>query len=294
MSQTQLVCTQSQSSSQFITDDDLLSNPLIMPLADILQLQEISYCVTVAEVEKVNSTKFGWYYFACFKCGKIAKGDNPPYTCESGHNTETEIVRYKLDLNVSYENTKGTFVMWDREATQLLGISAAQLRTNMIQAGITNRLEYPMLLDGIGEKTYVFKVKWQPKWKTTSVVCYRDADALVNLVKAKFPNAKVIPLLNESVGVDKPNDNTSLTEEVTMSAQELSGTAENDPDTLSQLTPISDKLQLKLNKDPSFDIPTPMTLVQPVMLPNPPLFEEIIPAKQSSSKRVKVIKTEKK
>lgn len=76
--------------------------------------------------------------------------------------------------------------------------------------------------------------------------------------------------------------------------QELSGTAENDPDTLSQLTPISDKLQLKLNKDPSFDIPTPMTLVQPVMLPNPPLFEEIIPAKQSSSKRVKVIKTEKK
>lgn len=76
--------------------------------------------------------------------------------------------------------------------------------------------------------------------------------------------------------------------------QELSGTAENDPDTLSQLTPISDKLQLKLNKDPSFDIPTPMTLAQPVMLPNPPLFEEIIPAKQSSSKRVKVIKTEKK
>ncbi|RHN55405.1 putative nucleic acid-binding protein [Medicago truncatula] len=181
----------------------------------------ISYCVTVAEVEKVNSTKFGWYYFACFKCGKIAKGDNPPYTCESGHNTETEIVRYKLDLNVSYENTKGTFVMWDREATQLLGISAAQLRTNMIQAGITNRLDYPMLLDGIGEKTYVFKVKWQPKWKTTSVVCYRDADALVNLVKAKFPNAKVIPLLNESVGVDKPNDNTSLTEEVTMSAVSL-------------------------------------------------------------------------
>lgn len=41
MSQTQLVCTQSQSSSQFITDDDLLSNPLIMPLADILQLQEV-------------------------------------------------------------------------------------------------------------------------------------------------------------------------------------------------------------------------------------------------------------
>lgn len=48
MSQTQLVCTQSQSSSQFITDDDLLSNPLIMPLADILQLQEVLLDVWIA------------------------------------------------------------------------------------------------------------------------------------------------------------------------------------------------------------------------------------------------------
>lgn len=30
---------------------------------------------------------------ACYKCSKIAKGENPPYTCDAGHNTETEIVR---------------------------------------------------------------------------------------------------------------------------------------------------------------------------------------------------------
>jgi hypothetical protein len=42
-------------------------------------------------------------------------------------------VRYKLEIDVSYDNTKATFVLWDREVTQLLGISAAQLRSNMIQ-----------------------------------------------------------------------------------------------------------------------------------------------------------------
>jgi len=52
--------------------------------------------LTVAKIEKVNSTKKGWYYFACHKCPKIAKGDKPPYTCEDGHNTETEIVRYVI------------------------------------------------------------------------------------------------------------------------------------------------------------------------------------------------------
>lgn len=55
---------------------------------------QISYCVTVATIEKVNSTKHGWYFLACHKCPKIARGEKPPYTCDDGHNTETEIVRY--------------------------------------------------------------------------------------------------------------------------------------------------------------------------------------------------------
>lgn len=294
MSQSQIMCTQARSGSQFSTDDDLLSNPLTMPLADILQLDQISYCVTVAKVEKVNSTKFGWYYLACHKCGKIAKGDNPPYTCDAGHNTETEIVRYKLELDVSYGETKAIFVLWDREATQLLGISAALLRTNMIEAGITNRLEYPMLMDNIGPKTLAFKIKWQPKWKTISVVSYREGDVLAQLVRSKFPNAVMNDLPTESTSdVEKPPECVTMTEEATMSV-ELSATAEHDPVTLSQLTPMSDKCLEKSNKDSSAEKVTPLKMAEEVQLPTTAAYEEIIPAKQSSSKRVKVIKTEKK
>ncbi|RHN45463.1 hypothetical protein MtrunA17_Chr7g0231501 [Medicago truncatula] len=36
MTQSQVMCTQSSAGSQFSMDDDLLSNPLIMPLSDIL------------------------------------------------------------------------------------------------------------------------------------------------------------------------------------------------------------------------------------------------------------------
>jgi len=56
------------------------------------------------------------------------------------------------------------------------------------QAGITNRLEYPMMLDGMAHKTAVAKVKWQPKWKTSSVVCLKEGTTFVDQVKSKFPN----------------------------------------------------------------------------------------------------------
>ncbi|RHN78616.1 putative non-specific serine/threonine protein kinase [Medicago truncatula] len=268
MTQSQVMCTQSSAGSQFSTDDDLLSNPLIMPLSDILQLEQISYVVTVAKIEKVNSTKFGWYYLACDKCGKIAKGDKPPYTCEKGHNTEKTIERYKLEMDVLYGDTKATFVFWDRESTQLLGISAAQLRINMIQAGITNRLEYPMLMDSIGGKTMAFKIKWQPKCKTISVVCYRQGDVLAKLVSSKFPEAVIDDLHAESADdVENTPDGLTVTEEVTMSV-DVSATAEYNPVTLSQLTPMSDKSQGKTSNDTSDD--------------------------KFTLKRVKVIKTEKK
>jgi len=39
-------------------------------------------------------------------------------------------------MEISYEGELTTFVVWDREVNQLLEISAAQLRTNIIQVHI--------------------------------------------------------------------------------------------------------------------------------------------------------------
>jgi len=76
--------------------------------------------------------------------------------------------------------------------------------------------------------------------------------------------------------------------------QDVSATADFDPETLSQLTPISDKMNGKKSIDLSSDEVTPAKLNISVPITKPETYEEIIPAKQSSSKRVKIIKTEKK
>lgn len=281
---------------------------------------QISYCVTVAQIEKVNSTKNGWYYFACHKCPKIAKGDKPPYTCDDGHNTETEIVRYKLEMDVSYDMDRTVFVVWDREVTQMLGISAAQLRSNMIQAGITNRFEFPPIMDDLAEKTMVFKVKWQPRWKSCSVVCYKEGEAFIDRVRAKFPNLveaePEIENLAADVMMDNTNPNpTASNEDVTISTHDLSASSEYDPDGLTQITPISglknagqpmsceslsqltpgsfNSVAEKGNARPTVEI-TPHKMAATDDFCNAGGHNEITPAKQTSSKRVKLIKKEKK
>jgi len=62
-------------------------------------------------------------------------------------------------------------------------------------AGITNHFEYPMIIETIAEKTLVFKVKWQPKWKSFSVVSYKERNAFVNQVSSKFPIVEVALIL---------------------------------------------------------------------------------------------------
>lgn len=307
-----MLCTQSYSSSQVATQDDLLSKNTILPLSQIIQLDQITYCVTVAKVEKVNSTGNGWYYFACHKCPKIAKGDKPPYTCDDGHNTETEIVRYKLEMDVSYAFDSAKFVVWDREVTQMLGISAAQLRLNMIQAGITNRFEYPMLMDQLAEKTFVFKVKWQPRWKSCSVVCYKEGPEFVNQVVARFPNV-VLPEPDNNILAPAPMNEETLdvnntdSQNVTIS-HGLSATSEFDPDSLSQLTPMSSfknasvmnqitptsskYLGGQTSDDPAAEITLNKVSTTDVVVLSA-AHADIIPAKASSSKRAKVIKQEK-
>lgn len=245
-SSSQLLCSQSYSITQVATEDDLLSKSMILPLSQVIQLDQITYAVTIATIEKVNSTKNGWYYFACHKCPKLAKGDKPPYTCDDGHNTETEIVRYKLEMDVSYDLDKAVFVVWDREVAAMLGVSAAQLRNNQIQAGVTNRLEFPMIMDDLAGKTFVFKVKWQPRWKSCSVVCFKEGTAFINQVRAKFPNIVEpepepdIQLLGDDAVMENTTSNpTASNDNVTISTHDLSATSEYDPDTLSQVTPIS-------------------------------------------------------
>jgi hypothetical protein len=99
-------------------------------------IKQDSQVVTVVDTVCVKTSKNGWYFQACFHCPKAAFGDKPPYKCEAGHETETQIWKYRLDMEVVYNNTESVFTFWDRECTQMLGISASDLRDKMIAVSI--------------------------------------------------------------------------------------------------------------------------------------------------------------
>ncbi|KAL5074749.1 hypothetical protein RYX36_013733, partial [Vicia faba] len=106
-------------------------------------------CAIVNEIRKIISAPRGWYYKACHDCPRHAKGYKPPYIFSVDHKTETEIYKYKFFIEVVNDGCRATFVLWDRECTQLLEVTAAQMRTTRLEVGIADPLEYLLKLDYI-------------------------------------------------------------------------------------------------------------------------------------------------
>ncbi|XP_058745812.1 uncharacterized protein LOC131618650 [Vicia villosa] len=158
----------------------LLSKAVVLPIADIIQLRDITFCATVATTKLLVASPFGWYYRACHMCQSIARGDKAPFECEAGHETMAEIYRYKIEIEVAHGGNSCNFVFWNKECEILLGLSAAQLRDTMIKAGITDPLEFPLALDEKLNMEMAMKVKWHPHWKNCLVVMLIKNDPLSN------------------------------------------------------------------------------------------------------------------
>ncbi|CAK8544557.1 unnamed protein product [Lathyrus sativus] len=96
--------SQASGSSQLTPNDKFMYKAIILHLRDIVQLKDITQCVTVAKTDKLKSSHGGWYYQSCHECPRVAKGQQPPYICGAGHNTDTDIYRsfftntFHLDL----------------------------------------------------------------------------------------------------------------------------------------------------------------------------------------------------
>ncbi|KAI5409399.1 hypothetical protein KIW84_055000 [Lathyrus oleraceus] len=121
-------------------------------------MNQLIWCVTVATTYKPKASGNVWYYQACHKCPKVAKGSSPPYICVDNHSTETEILRCKIEIEVVDNSSNVIFVFWDRECTELLEISVAQLRQTMVEDDIHDPLEFPFVLDQLLGHEFAFKV----------------------------------------------------------------------------------------------------------------------------------------
>ncbi|XP_058734329.1 uncharacterized protein LOC131606060 [Vicia villosa] len=161
----------------------------VLPLVEIVKLKELAQCVTVGTITKLKAAQGGWYYQACHQCPRVAKGNEPPYEFFNA-------------------GTNASFVIWDREAFQLLKVNAAQMRTNLLEAGITDPLEFPVALDALVGMTMVFKVKWQPDWENASVMSIFEDDTVKKDILRSF-------------GQELPNSQNMLTPNVTQNNESV-------------------------------------------------------------------------
>lgn len=93
--QSQLLTQSSSSLSQSTSTERFIGIAVVQPLSDILQLRETNVCVTVVKINQVKPSKNGWYYKACSKCSRAAKGDTLPLLCSK---------RFKLEVEFEYND----------------------------------------------------------------------------------------------------------------------------------------------------------------------------------------------
>ncbi|KAL5099736.1 hypothetical protein RYX36_004063, partial [Vicia faba] len=175
--------SQKSSSSHMSITKKFLDEYIQIKFNEISQLAEPMFCVTVATTDKLLESGHDWCYIACHQCPRVAKGEIPPFFCSVGHRIEAEIRRFKIFVEVVHEGNTAKFLFWNQEATELLDTTAAQTRATMIHDGITDSLEFPLALDVMLGKKFAFKVKWDPKWKSSSIVQFIKDNHLITILE---------------------------------------------------------------------------------------------------------------
>ncbi|WJX79778.1 hypothetical protein P8452_62863 [Trifolium repens] len=257
-SQSQML-TQSTSLTQHSSGDRFLNNALILPLSEVLKLTEPTICLTVVNTLKINPSKFGWYYKLCSQCPRAAKGASLPLRCDKDHETHVINLRYKLDLDVEYQGVKTVFVFWDRECNELIGKTAADLHAEMVEAGVTNPLEYPLDVDNCTRRKLACRIKLQPNFNNYSVQAVKVDEEVIKKIEAQFPineetfklaNAPTPEVQDDTMDLPVQSEDVQVgleTQDIIMPT-ELSASSEHDPNDLPA-TPAKQSSMSPLEKN---------------------------------------------
>ncbi|KAE9603804.1 putative nucleic acid-binding protein [Lupinus albus] len=97
-------------------------------------------------------------------CGsKILIGEEIP-------NIDKYKQRYKLDIKVIHQHGSGRFVFWDCQCADIIGVSASDLRDQMVAEGEDDPKAFSLILDELLARTMALRVKVQPSYNQSSVI----------------------------------------------------------------------------------------------------------------------------
>ncbi|QHO07508.1 replication protein A 70 kDa DNA-binding subunit E-like [Arachis hypogaea] len=186
-------------------EQDLISHTPYKPISELKDTTEGRIFVTIGTVMSID-TRFGWWYKGCKMCFHSLKEDENSYYCQSCDiYPNIHISRYCIHLRVSDEMDSASFIIYDKEASKFLEISASELRLKQIAKGY-NKDEFPSEINSFRGKKFLFKVSvkfddinaFQP-CKITVLKLTEDP-TILNLFAAKYklsdPN---IPIENSEL-----------------------------------------------------------------------------------------------
>ncbi|KAI5413918.1 hypothetical protein KIW84_058168 [Lathyrus oleraceus] len=173
----------------------------------------------------------GSQYSPVERCSSKAPNPEKAYECSCGQKVEQLIPRYKIEIYVSNGESKYRFVFWDSECAAILGMTAEFMHNSMVENGEDDPMVYPDELEMLLNKKMAFRVKVQPTFSQASVWKFCDDEVFVKEIEndyivedSKTEYAKLVP--------NKENLETS--------AQTLSASGENDPESIILMTPAKD------------------------------------------------------
>ncbi|KAI5419047.1 hypothetical protein KIW84_043302 [Lathyrus oleraceus] len=219
--------------SQYSSVETFVHNAKCMSLSQFCKIKHETLCVTVATTLKFVVSKYGWFYYGCTRCSSKAPNPEKAYECSCGQKVEQPIPRYKIEIYVSNGESKYQFVFWDSECAAILGMTAEFMHNSMVENGEDDPMVYPDELEMLLNKKMAFRVKVHPTFSQASVWKLCDDEAFVKEIEndyivednqSKTEYAKLVP--------NKENLETS--------AQTLSASGENDPESIILMTPAKD------------------------------------------------------
>ncbi|KAI5406179.1 hypothetical protein KIW84_052791 [Lathyrus oleraceus] len=230
--------------SQYSSVERFVHNAKCMSLSQFCKIKHETLCVTVATTLKFAVSKYGWFYYGCTRCSSKTPNPEKAYECSCGQKVEQPIPRYKIEIYVSNGESKYRFVFWDSKCAAILGMTAEFMHNSMVENGEDDPMVYPDELEMLLNKKMAFRVKVQPTFSQASVWKLCDDEVFVKEIENDYINqskteyAKLVH--------NKENLETS--------AQTLSTSGENDPESIILMTPAKDVVIADKGKEVDFEV----------------------------------------
>ncbi|XP_058740628.1 uncharacterized protein LOC131612898 [Vicia villosa] len=251
--------------SQSLTADSSVqsANNFWTKLSEVKSIRAISefgrdcFATTIGTTTGFNPSRFGWYFES------------------SGNNDAERVTKFKLEVEVEYDNHKGIFVFWDKDCIPFTKLTAQEIRDIMKKAGEDNPKIWPTHLDVLLNRQMVFRIKYQSQFRRFSIVKILNEDGLYKkfddyLTPVEGANAAVMDVETESPALI-PNQLTQTCEPSIVAEPDSIATHTGSPSASCSSTPAKrDIMSTSIND-----------LIQ---------FEELTP-KQSATKGTKGKKT---